>query len=85
MDRSRGVWAHVSSHNGLGTGAGVGIGGPDEAAGLLGNWEDWVWDALWKEWYLDVSDEEGECRVYASRWEVQANGQWAYVGRMGGS
>ncbi|KAH7399102.1 hypothetical protein DE146DRAFT_612937 [Phaeosphaeria sp. MPI-PUGE-AT-0046c] len=84
LDGGEGVWRHASSSNANGFGAGVGIGGPDEAAELLGSWEDWEWDALWKEWYLNVSD-EGQCRVYASKWELRANGQWVYVGRMGGS
>lgn len=81
------MWIHVnsSSNNQLnGLGNGNLIGGPEEAAQLLGSWEDWTWDALWKEWYLDVSSvDEGECRVYASKWEVRADGEWRYVGRMG--
>jgi hypothetical protein len=64
--------------------AGVGT-TPDAAAELLGAWEDWQWDPLWKEWYLDVSGAQGNsetCHVYASRWEVLEGGQWVYVGRI---
>jgi hypothetical protein len=56
---------------------------PDYAAEMMGSWEDWTWDPLGKEWYLDVSDKEVQCRVYVSQWEVQDNGQWIYVGRSG--
>jgi hypothetical protein len=75
LDEPRQVWEHVSMN-----GADV---LPDHAAELLGSWEDWTWDALWKEWYLDVSDEESQCRVYVSQWQVQESGQWIYVGRHG--
>lgn len=59
---------------------------PEIAANMLGSWEDWTWDPAWKEWYLDISDEEGECRLYASRWEsrhgANPDEQWVYVGSL---
>lgn len=75
LNAQRQVWEHVSM---------VGPGMlPDEAAELLGSWEDWQWDQLWREWYLDVSEDGETCHVYASRWEVREGGQWVYVGRIG--
>jgi hypothetical protein len=56
---------------------------PDAAAEMLGCWEDWVWDPVWKEWYLDVRDEEGAAYVYASKWQEEEDGGWAYVGNTG--
>jgi hypothetical protein len=80
LNEARQVWEHVSM-------AGAGL-MPDTATELLGAWEDWQWDPMWKEWYLDVSNEtnSGEsstCHVYASRWEVRDSGDWVYVGRIG--
>ncbi|KAF2829942.1 hypothetical protein CC86DRAFT_317324 [Ophiobolus disseminans] len=67
------IWEHVSMNSADLL--------PDDAAELLGSWDDWAWDPMWKEWYLDVSDEEERTFVYASRWQVQESGEWMYVGR----
>lgn len=57
--------------------------GPVRAAERLGSWEDWEWDGAWAEWFLDLSELEGEgegrVRVYASKWQV-SRGEWVYVG-----
>jgi hypothetical protein len=83
LNAVRGVWEHVSMAGRVGL-------APDEAAQMLGAWEDWQWDPAWGEWCLDVSAEEQDadgagarCCVYASRWQVQADGGWVYVGRAG--
>ncbi|KAH7075426.1 hypothetical protein BKA63DRAFT_297145 [Paraphoma chrysanthemicola] len=76
LNEQRQVWEHVSM-----IAPDV---KPDFAAEMLGSWEDWAWDPVWKEWYLDVTHEEGEagrCCVYASRWDVQDGGEWVYAGR----
>lgn len=83
LDTQQNIWSHAIANN-HGHRAGNGGEGPDEAAQFLGSWEDWSWDPLWKEWYLNVSSaEEGECRVYASKWEVREDGEWRYVGSIG--
>jgi len=58
---------------------------PETAAELLGSWDDWIWDPLWKQWHLDVSGDDGKMCVFASRWQVQESGEWVYVGRVGNS
>jgi hypothetical protein len=76
LNEARQVWEHVSMNgrNLL----------PDGAAEMLGSWDDWSWDAVWKEWFLDESTDDGEkCCVYATRWEVREGGEWVYVGRIG--
>ncbi|KAF2130778.1 hypothetical protein P153DRAFT_374641 [Dothidotthia symphoricarpi CBS 119687] len=81
LNQARGVWEHRSM-------AHIANLGPDRAAELLGCWEDWEWDPIWEEWYLDVTQdqEDGEkCCVYASRWRVQDDGEWVYAGRFGGA
>jgi hypothetical protein len=75
LNETRQVWEHVSM-------AGANL-MPDSATELLGAWEDWQWDPIWKEWYLNVSEEDETCHIYASRWEVRGNGDWVYVGRIG--
>jgi hypothetical protein len=78
FNEQRQVWEHVSLN-----GADL---MPDVAAEMFGSWEDWTWDPIWKEWYLDVSHEtedESRCCVYASRWEVRESGEWVYTGRFG--
>lgn len=75
LDEQRQVWEHVSM-NGMNL-------APESATELLGSWEDWDWDPLWNEWHLDVSDGNGRTCVFASRWRVQAGGEWTYVGRVG--
>ncbi|KAH3942159.1 hypothetical protein HBI70_198880 [Parastagonospora nodorum] len=76
LDEQRQIWEYVSMH-------GMGL-QPEIAADMLGCWEDWTWDPAWKEWCLDVSSEEGRCRLYASRWEVRQETDpgepWVYVG-----
>jgi hypothetical protein len=76
LDEQRQIWEYVSMN-------GTEL-QPEFATEMLGSWEDWTWDPAWKEWYLDVSDEEGECGLYASRWEARQetnlHGQWVYVG-----
>lgn len=73
LDEQRQVWEHVSMN-----GADI---SPDTAAEFLGSWDDWTWDPMWQEWYLDVSDEDGAACVYASCWQVQESGEWVYIGR----
>jgi hypothetical protein len=80
LNEARQIWEHVNVAS-----ADV---MPDSATQLLGAWEDWQWDPMWKEWYLDVSKEtdsgeEEKSHVYASKWEVGGNGDWTYVGRIG--
>jgi hypothetical protein len=76
LDDQRQIWEYASMHD-------TDL-QPEVAAEMLGSWEDWIWDPAWKEWYLDVSDEEGGCRLYASRWEARQetnpNEPWTYVG-----
>ncbi|KAI8934978.1 hypothetical protein NX059_008644 [Plenodomus lindquistii] len=84
----RNVWEHV--HMAFGNV------GPEDAVELLGAWEDWRWDEGWGEWCLDVregdgvegdegNEGQGRCCVFPSRWEVSGDGNWMYVGRMGGT
>jgi hypothetical protein len=76
LNEARQVWEHVSM-------SGLDL-LPDHAAEMLGSWEDWMWDSLWKEWRLDVSTvDEGSCCVYASRWELRGDGEWVYIGEIG--
>jgi hypothetical protein len=75
LNEARQVWEHISMN-----GANL---LPDSAAEMLGSWDDWMWDEVVGEWYLDVSEEDEKCCVFASRWEVQENGEWVYVGRIG--
>jgi hypothetical protein len=44
LNEQRQVWEHVSMN-----GADL---LPDTAAELLGSWDDWTWDPLWKEWCI---------------------------------
>lgn len=57
---------------------------PDTMAELLGSWEDWTWYPLWKEWGLVLQegegDEDGAVYIFPSRWQVQEDGDWVYVG-----
>jgi len=77
LDEQRQVWEHVTMN-----GAEL---EPETAAELLGSWDDWIWDPLWKQWHLDVSGDDGKMCVFASRWQVQESGEWVYVGRVGNS
>jgi hypothetical protein len=76
LDEQRQIWEYVSMH-------GTEL-QPEIAADMLGCWEDWTWDPAWEEWCLDISDEDGECRIYASRWEARQETNpdepWVYVG-----
>jgi hypothetical protein len=58
---------------------------PDAAAEMLGAWEDWVWDDVWQQWYLEVREEgiDEMCHLFPSQWQVQENGEWEYMGRIG--
>ncbi|KAI4645046.1 hypothetical protein J4E93_005845 [Alternaria ventricosa] len=78
LNETRNVWEHVSM-------AGVNL-MPTVAVEMLGAWEDWTWDSTWKQWYLDVSenDTEEKSQIFASPWRVQGDGEWVYVGRIGG-
>ena len=78
LDEERGVWEHLSMANANLM--------PNTAADVLGAWEDWVWDPVWKEWRLELREEEGdngESYMFASRWQIQEDGDWVYVGRLG--
>jgi hypothetical protein len=58
---------------------------PDVAVEMLGAWEDWTWDSTWQQWYLEV-EESGigeKSQIFASPWQVQRDGEWVYVGRIG--
>jgi hypothetical protein len=72
----RNVWEHVSMANMLIL--------PDTAAEMIGPWEDWMWDEVWGQWYLEVEDEgtDEKCHLFPSQWQVQENGEWEYVGRI---
>jgi hypothetical protein len=74
LDKVRQVWEHVGMD-------GVNL-LPDSAAEMLGCWDDWKWNEVVAEWYLDISEGDETCGVFASRWEVHENGEWVYVGRM---
>lgn len=78
LNETRNVWEHVSM-------AGVNL-LPDTAVETLGAWEDWVWDSTWRQWYLEVEEvDTGEkSQIFASPWRVQGDGEWVYVGRIGG-
>lgn len=53
---------------------------PEEVSELLGCWDDWEWDDVWKQWYLAMPGEEGEvCRVYADTWTRGEWGGWTFV------
>jgi hypothetical protein len=74
LNEIRNVWEHVSM-----SGANL---MPDTAAEMLGAWEDWVWDSMWRRWYLDVDEiDTGEkSQIFASPWRIHADGEWVYVG-----
>jgi hypothetical protein len=55
----------------------------ESGAQLLGSWDDWTWDPRWKEWYLDVSDEDGKTCVFTSRWQIDEDNEWVHIGRFG--
>ncbi|KAF1852019.1 uncharacterized protein K460DRAFT_325514 [Cucurbitaria berberidis CBS 394.84] len=77
LNEVRGVWEYVSMADANLM--------PDTAAEMLGAWEDWMWDPSLKEWRLEVKTEggDGESCICASRWQVQNNGEWVYVGILG--
>jgi hypothetical protein len=74
LNEERNVWEHVSMAN-------TNI-LPDVAAEMFGSWDDWAWDSVWKQWYLEVEEEgtDEQCHVFPSQWQVQDNGEWEYVG-----
>ena len=77
LNEVRDVWEHVSMAN-------TNI-LPDAAAETFGAWEDWEWDPVWGQWYLEVEEEgtDEKCQVFPSQWQMQENGEWEYVGRIG--
>lgn len=76
LNEARGVWEHVSM-----TGTNL---MPNDAAEKLGAWEDWKWDAVAGQWYLDMGSESGEqVQIFASPWQIQEDGEWVYVGTIG--
>ncbi|USP80976.1 hypothetical protein yc1106_08250 [Curvularia clavata] len=76
LNAARGVWEHVSM-------AGTNL-LPDTAAEKLGTWEDWEWDAIAGQWYLDMGSDTGEkIQMFASPWRIQEDGEWLYVGPIG--
>jgi hypothetical protein len=77
LNEVRNVWEHVNMANTHLL--------PDAAAERLGAWEDWVWDDVWCQWYLEVKEEgtDETCHLFPSQWQVQENGEWEYVGRIG--
>jgi hypothetical protein len=77
LNKIRNVWEHVTM-------AEVNL-LPDVAVVMLGAWEDWTWDTTWQQWYLEVDESDiGEkSQIFASPWQVQREGEWAYVGRIG--
>jgi hypothetical protein len=73
LNEARDVWEHVSM-------AGTDL-MPDVAAESLGAWEDWKWDEISRQWYLDMGSENGEkIQLFASPWRIQEDGEWTYVG-----
>ncbi|KAL6153644.1 hypothetical protein ACJQWK_11476 [Exserohilum turcicum] len=76
LNEARNVWEHVNM-------AGTNL-MPDRAAELLGAWEDWEWDAIAQQWYLDMGPGTSEkIQIFASPWQVQDDGEWVYVGTIG--
>jgi hypothetical protein len=77
LNEVRNVWEHVSMANILMQ--------PDTAAEMIGPWEEWLWDEVWGQWYLKVEYEgtDEKCHLFPSQWQVQENGEWEYVGRIG--
>jgi hypothetical protein len=77
LNEVRNVWEHVNMANTHLL--------PDAAAEMLGAWEDWVWDDVWQQWYLEVREEGTDemCHLFPSQWQVQENGEWEYMGRIG--
>ena len=78
LNASRNVWEHVNM-----TWSAL---SPQHAADALGAWDDWKWDPILGEWYLEVDREDGNgerCCVFASRWQIQEDGDWTCVGRFG--
>ncbi|OAL50266.1 hypothetical protein IQ07DRAFT_50752 [Pyrenochaeta sp. DS3sAY3a] len=64
---------------------------PESAAEALGAWEDWKWDALWGEWFLEQGDDgddddDGDTKfyLYTSQWRYNEHQGWRYVGSIGG-
>jgi hypothetical protein len=76
LNEVRNVWEHVSMANNI---------LPDAAAEMFGAWEDWEWDPVWGQWYLEVEEKgtDEKCHVFPSQWQIQENGEWEYVGRIG--
>ena len=78
MNEARGVWEYVTK-------ADVDL-MPDTVAEMMGTWEDWMWDPGLKEWFLELKGQEGDdggsC-LFPSQWQVQEDGDWVYVGRLG--
>ncbi|KAH7392501.1 hypothetical protein BKA66DRAFT_557793 [Pyrenochaeta sp. MPI-SDFR-AT-0127] len=76
FNEARNIWEHVDmAHQAL---------APDTAVEVLGAWEDWTWDPIWGEWFLEMKGEEGDdgrCCIFASRWHVQDDGEWVHVVR----
>jgi hypothetical protein len=80
LNKIRNVWEHVSMAGGNLM--------PDTAAELLGAWEDWEFDPIWGDWCLKLDGEKEEdagCYLFASKWQVQADGEWVFVGRVSGA
>lgn len=76
LNEARGVWEHVSM-------AGTNL-LPDTAAERLGAWEDWKWDAISGQWYLDMRSDTGDkIQMFASPWRIQEDGEWLYIGPIG--
>lgn len=58
---------------------------PESAAEALGAWEDWKWDALWGEWFLEQgNDGDAKFYLYTSQWRYNEHQGWRYVSSIGG-